>query len=101
LNEKKTIMMGKVLASIRKSKDRKQEDLAYQCGISTQALSAIENDHSSPSMETFIFMALALGMKASELMTILEENIDLQKIYEDYLNRKGIAIAPNENPMEE
>jgi transcriptional regulator with XRE-family HTH domain len=47
LSEKMTIMMGKVLASVRKSKDKKQEELAYRCGISTQSLSYIENDHSS------------------------------------------------------
>jgi transcriptional regulator with XRE-family HTH domain len=96
LNVKRTITRGKVLASVRRSKGKKQEELAYQNGISTQALSSIENDHSAPSFDTFIYMAFALGMKPSMLMTILEENIDLQKMYEDFKIENGIVEIPND-----
>jgi transcriptional regulator with XRE-family HTH domain len=90
LKENKTnnLKVGKILAALRVSKGITQEDLAARCGISTQSLSSIENDHHVPSLETFIFIAFALEMKFSELSKMIEQDINLHRIHEEYIESK-------------
>lgn len=45
-----------------------QESLATKCGVDRKTINRIENGHFSPSMETFIRICGALGVKPSKMI---------------------------------
>ena len=65
-------MLGDDLRNIRESRRMTQEDVAAKAGISREYLSKIENDHSSPTVETFLSICKALGVPASKIIARLE-----------------------------
>jgi transcriptional regulator with XRE-family HTH domain len=69
-----TIKIGEVLKKERKAKQKSQEDLAHECRLDRRSMTNLEKDIHLPGLDTFGKYALALDMKPSELLKILEEN---------------------------
>lgn len=65
-------MLGDELQEIRESRGMTQEKVAARAGISREYLSKIENDHASPTVETFLSICKALGVCASKVIARLE-----------------------------
>ena len=65
----KRLNIGENIFYWRKLKGIKQEDLAQQIGISSAALSNIENGNSNPSIERLESIANALGIELQHLFT--------------------------------
>lgn len=65
-------MLGDELRDIRESRRMTQQGVAAKAGISREYLSKIENDHSSPTVETFLSICKALGVRASKIIARLE-----------------------------
>jgi len=61
----KTLSVGKKLRSIREERGLSQRELANLAGVSTNAISLIERDESSPSVATLQNLASALNVKMS------------------------------------
>ena len=66
-------VVGKVIQRLREQKGKTQEVLSGLAGIGRTHLSAIERGTRKPTLETFSFIADALGMKPSELMAEIEK----------------------------
>ena len=56
------------LRALREAKGLSQTDLAHQAGIDRKTVNRIENGHYSPSMDTLVYLAEALGSTASDLL---------------------------------
>lgn len=69
-----TIKIGEVLRRIRKTRDKTQEDVAHVSRLDRKSMTNLERDVHVPGLDTFGKYALALDMKPSELLKILEEN---------------------------
>lgn len=61
--------IGKRIASLRKDKGMKQEDLAGTLGISGQAVSKWENDQTCPDISLLPQLAKVLGVTVDELLS--------------------------------
>ncbi len=61
--------IGKRIASLRKNKGMKQEELAETLGISGQAVSKWENDQTCPDIGLLPQLAKILGVTVDELLT--------------------------------
>ena len=60
---------GRRIKQIREQKGISQNRLAKMANVSQSAISAIENDTKSPSVETIELIARALGCELYELLT--------------------------------
>ena len=63
------ITLGKRIAALRRQKDMRQEDLAQQLGLTSQAVSKWENDLTSPDISILPQLASLLGVSVDELLT--------------------------------
>ncbi len=64
--------LGSALKALREEIDLTQEDIAYEAGISTVALSRIENSLSNPLWATVISIAAALEISLTRLAEAVE-----------------------------
>ena len=60
--------IGKQIASLRKEKGVKQEELAKYVGVSTQAVSKWESGASDPSTTNLMALAKLFGVTAEEIL---------------------------------
>ena len=65
--------IGKRIASLRKDKGLKQEDLAQMLGVSGQAVSKWENDQTCPDISLLPQLAKILGVTVDELLSGKQE----------------------------
>lgn len=65
--------IGKRIASLRRNKGMKQEELAEKLGISGQAVSKWENDQTCPDISLLPQLAKILGVTVDELLTGAQE----------------------------
>lgn len=70
-------VVGQVIQRIREEKRQSQELLSGFAGIGRTHLSAIERGERKPTLETFFKIADALGLRPSELMAAIEEEMKL------------------------
>lgn len=75
-----SIIVGQVIQNYRERKGISQEVLSSFAEIGRTHLSAIERGTRKPTLETFYKISEALGVKASDIMRSIEEEI--QKIKE-------------------
>lgn len=68
-------MVGKVIQQYREKKGTTQEVLSGLTGIGRTHLSAIERGERKPTLETFYKISLALGVKPSEIMRSIENEV--------------------------
>lgn len=67
-------IVGIVIRQNRKRKGMSQELLSGLAGMARSHLSMIENGSKQPNFETIWRIAVALGMKPSELVAEIEQN---------------------------
>ena len=77
------VATGKMMKSIRKSKNVKVIDIATICGISRNAVSRWERGDCMPTIDNLVILASVLGVTLEELLVI-----DKNDIPEKYLNLK-------------
>lgn len=65
--------IGKRIAALRREKGLKQEDIAQQLEVSSQAVSKWENDQSCPDISLLPGLAKLLGVSVDTLLTGEEE----------------------------
>ena len=70
-----SIVVGQGLQRFREKKKFSQELLSGLAGIGRTHLSAIERGERKQTLETFLKIAFALGVKPSEIMAIIEKEI--------------------------
>lgn len=73
------VYIGDVVKRIRDAKNIKQDELAFNVGITRKAMSNIESNVSSPKIGTLFAIAKALDMMPSEFMKEVEEYMDKNK----------------------
>lgn len=66
--------MGQIIGMLRTELDMSQETLSGLAGIDRSHLGKIENGVKNPTVETLWKIAEALGIKLSELISMVEEN---------------------------
>ena len=80
-----SINLGEKLKSLRKEKNISQEKLAQYLNVSFQAVSKWENSNTYPDISLLPEIARFFGITVDELLQV--EQIDEQKLYEDYEHR--------------
>lgn len=70
-----SVIVGRVIQRFREERHKSQELLSGFAGIGRTHLSAIERGERKPTLETFFRIADALGVRPSELMAAIEEEI--------------------------
>lgn len=60
--------ISNTLTRLRKSREISQADLAKKSGVDRKTVNRIENNHFSPSMDTFFRICGALGVRPVEVM---------------------------------
>ncbi len=70
------VLVGNVIASFRKKKGISQEVLSGLADIGRTHLSAIERGERKPTLETLYRISCALGIKMSDIILEIENNID-------------------------
>lgn len=83
-----------VVRGMRVSRGLSQEKVAELVDISTQALSAIENGKSAPSVPTLMLLADSLGFSVEDLMTA--ENIPPHRLILEAKARALIRDLPDD-----
>lgn len=73
------IMMGQIIGRLRIQRNMSQEVLSGLADIQRSQLSAIESGHRLATPETLWRIADALGLRLSELIRLLEEQMDKQE----------------------
>ncbi len=71
-----SVIVGYVIQSVREQKRLSQEVVSGLADIGRTHLSAIERGTRKPTLETFFRIADALNMKPSELMRLIEDEIN-------------------------
>jgi transcriptional regulator with XRE-family HTH domain len=73
LKEKQTITIGEQLKKLRKKQNLSQEDLAFYSKLDRKYISKLERNISRPTLVPIFKLAVALGMKPSEFIRVIEE----------------------------
>lgn len=73
-------VVGKVIQCYRESKKMSQELVSGLAGIGRTHLSAIERGERKPTMETFFRICVAMRVRPSVLLALIEEEIRLDEI---------------------
>ena len=81
--------IGKRIASLRKEKGLKQEELAEMLGVSGQAVSKWENDQTCPDISLLPKLARILGVSVDELLSGKQEMAPVVQILPEQ-QRKNI-----------
>jgi len=68
-------LVGDVLAQLRQEKGMSQEVVSGLADIGRSHLSAIERGERKPTLETFYRICCALDMKMSDVMLLLERQL--------------------------
>lgn len=61
------------IKQLRKQAGLRQEDMAYQLGVSRQTIIAIENDKYNPTLELAMKIAVLLNKKVEDIFFLNEE----------------------------
>lgn len=69
------VIVGRVIQEYREKKGLSQEVVSGLADIGRTHLSAIERGIRKPTLETFYKIALALDIKPSELMSMVEKQL--------------------------
>ena len=67
------VAVGNVIQDLREKKGLSQDVVSGFAGIGRTHLSAIERGLRNPTLETFVRVCEALGVKPSDLMALIEQ----------------------------
>lgn len=70
-----SVLVGRIIQQYREEKNLSQEVVSGLADIGRTHLSAIERGVRKPTLETFFKISDAMGVKASSLMALIEENM--------------------------
>ena len=70
-----TPSFGTVLRRLRAGRGMTQEDLAHESGASRAAIARMETGKQLPSLPTLLRLSSALGVNASEVLRLVEEDV--------------------------
>ncbi len=76
-------IVGEVISEYRKKKNISQEVLSGLSDIGRTHLSAIERGERKPTLETFYRICLALGVKMSDVISEIENRIEIDECNKD------------------
>ena len=71
-----SVVVGRVIQSIRESKKQSQEVISGLAGIGRTHLSAIERGERKPTLETFFRISDALNVRPSTLIAAIEQALE-------------------------
>lgn len=71
-----SVKLGRAIQKARENKKLSQEVVSGLAGIGRTHLSAIERGERKPTLDTFFKLSEALGMKPSELLAQIENELD-------------------------
>lgn len=71
-------LVGRAIQHVREEKKQSQELTSGLAGIGRTHLSAIERGLRKPTLETFFRLADALGMRPSQLLARIEEELEME-----------------------
>lgn len=71
-------LVGRAIQHVREEKKQSQELTSGLAGIGRTHLSAIERGLRKPTLETFFRLADALGMRPSQLLARVEEELEME-----------------------
>lgn len=74
-NARSAVVFGKTLKEVRLRKGWTQEQLGLESGLDRSFLTRLENGKTSPSLDTVMAIAAALGLKLSDLSLKFEKNL--------------------------
>ncbi|AIQ13762.1 helix-turn-helix domain-containing protein [Paenibacillus durus] len=69
-------IFGQVLRTIRKKQKMSQENLAFRSNLDRTYISMLERGIHQPTLNSLLAIASALSMKASELVELVENEIE-------------------------
>lgn len=78
---------AKVLRELRLKKGLSQEAFAFEVGIHRTYVSQLERGLKSPSLRTIQKIALVLGVSITDLMILVEKEIDKETSLSVYVDR--------------
>ena len=70
------MVIGKVIATLRKRKEVGQSDFAKAIGVSQPTLSRLERGQMAPDVVLFSHIADALGLSSTELHRLVEDSLE-------------------------
>lgn len=70
------VAFANILKMLRKQRDLSQETFGFQTGLHRTYISQLERGLKSPSLKTLQKVSQALGITLSELMTLVEKELD-------------------------
>lgn len=70
------IAIGETIKELRVSKNLTQEELAEKCDTSAVYISEIERGIKNPTATTLLTISTSLGLKLSELVLAIEQQLD-------------------------
>jgi transcriptional regulator with XRE-family HTH domain len=73
---KTNVLLGKIIAGLRRSAGLSQEELADRSAIHRTYVSQIERGLKSPTIAIMMRLSKALGTPPSKIMRLLEQQID-------------------------
>lgn len=68
--------LGNTIRDVRRERGLSQEVLSGLAGIARTHLTMIENGTMHPTVETLCKIAQALGLRTSELLSLMEQRLD-------------------------
>ena len=71
-----SLVVGQTIRRLRKTRRLSQDVLSGLAGIARTHLTMIENGSKQPNFETVWKIALALNLRPSELVSIIEKDIE-------------------------
>lgn len=74
------VIFGEVIKRLRKEKGISQDALALKTGLHLNSISLFERGLNQPTLKTIFIIAEALEMKPEELIRIVSEDYNHQKI---------------------
>ena len=67
---------GRALRRARRERDLSQDALARKAGVGAKHLSELERGNKAPRLTTFLGLAAALDLTATELMALYERQLE-------------------------
>jgi transcriptional regulator with XRE-family HTH domain len=98
LEKEQTIIVGKILKTLRKKLLLSQEDLADFSKKDRNTISDLERDQYNPSLHTIYRLAAALELKPAELVRNIDEVLENEEYYNEMLREvEEIKIINKKN----
>src|SRR6218665_478343 len=92
--------LARRIRALRERRGLTQEDFATRCGISVSFASLVERGERSPSYETLVQVALALGVPLAELFRVEDEEAAGAHRLVDFARARALSRAEVDQLLE-